>query len=170
MKKIILLLIAVLIIPSVLAQDLEISIVSYSPEDSSARLRLYNPTDINYNDVKYSIDNQEEIDLVQRLASKVAISFFPSVAPGTHTVTITSSNGLNFEKTLKFGSTETQVKEKQDELDALNQKQLEILKPQLEQEIQDQENAKKYKPYYILGGIILAIIIIIYYFLNRLKK
>ena len=61
MKKIILILITLLIIPIAFAQDLEVSIVSYDPEIGSSRLKIYNPTDINYNDVKYSIDNQPRL-------------------------------------------------------------------------------------------------------------
>mgnify|MGYP001569364006 FL=1 len=65
MKKIILLSLIIFIVPIVLAQDLELSIVSYSPETGSARLMIFNPTAINYNDLKYSVDNGEENLIVE---------------------------------------------------------------------------------------------------------
>ena len=170
MKKIILLLLILFILPVVLAQDLELSIVSYSPETGSARLRIYNPTDINYNELKYSIDDGEENLIVERFASKVAISVFPTITPGKHTIKITSSNGLNFEQELQFGSTEEDVLNQREELDKSNKKQLELFKQGFQKEIQEEQAAKQRNPYYIIAAILVAIAIATYYIIHKIRK
>lgn len=169
-RKILPILLALLLIPIALAQDLEVSIVSYTPETGSARLRIYNPTDNNYNDLKYNIDNQEQIDIVERLASKIAVSIFPTLTPGNHDIIITSSNGLKYKQTLKFGSSEEQLIKQKQELSELNKKQLELIKPQLEQEIQGIENAKERRPYVITAIILTILILIIYYIIRKIRE
>ena len=170
MKKLILIFIAFLIVPIVFAQDLEISIVSYSPETGSARLRMLNPTDISYDDLKYSIDNQEEQFIVQRFSPKTAVSIFPTVSSGQHTIKITSSNGLNFVQTLQFGSTEEQVLKQREELDKANKKQSELFKQEFQKEINEEQIAKQRKPYYIIAAILIAIAIVVYYIVHKIKK
>ncbi len=169
MKKILLLL-ALLLIPAVLAQDLEVSIVSYTPETGATRLRIYNPTDINYFDLKYSIDDKQETDIVQRLASNIAISIFPTIPQGKHNIKITSSNGLDFEKTLTFTYTEEQIIEQRQKLEEYNKKQLEKFKPQIKQEIEEIEQAKKRKPYYIIAISLAILALIIYYIIRKIRK
>ena len=170
MKKLILLIIALFIIPVVLAQDLELSIVSYSPETGSARLRIYNPTAINYNDLKYSIDDGEENLIVERLASKVAISIFPTITPGKHTITITSSNGLQFEQILQLGSAEADVLKQREQLDEINKKQLELFKQGVQKETQQAQQEKQRKPYYIIAAILIAVAIATYYIIRKIRK
>lgn len=170
MKKLILIFIAFLIVPIVLAQDLEISIVSYTPETGSARLRIYNPTDIAYDDLKYSIDNQEEQFIVQRFSPKTAVSIFPTIIPGQHTIKITSSNGLNLVQILQFGSTEEQVLKQREELDKANKKQSELFKQEFQKEIKEEQTAKQRKPYYIIAAILIAIAIATYYIIRKIKK
>ncbi len=170
MKKIILLIIALFLIPITFAQDLEISIVSYTPETGSARLRILNPTAINYNDLKYSIDQGEENILVQRLASKKAISIFPTIEPGKHTITITSSNGLNFEQELQFGSTETDVLKQREELNKANKKQLELFKQGFQKETQQAQIEKQRNPYYVIAAILIAVAIATYYIIHKIRK
>lgn len=170
MKKIVLLIISLFLIPVVFAQDLELSLVSYSPETGSARLRILNPTAINYNDLKYSIDDGEENFIVERLASKVAISVFPTILQGRHTITITSSNGLQFEQELQFGSTEEDVLNQREELDKANQKQLELFKQGFQKEIQEEQAAKQRNPYYIIAAILVAIAVATYYIIHKIRK
>lgn len=170
MKKIILLSLIIFILPVVLAQDLEISIVSYSPETGSARLRIFNHADINYNDLKYSVDNGEENLIVERFASKVAISIFPTIKPGRHTITITSSNGLNFEQELQFGSSEKDVLEQREQIKEINKKQLELFKQGVQKETQQEQTAKQRNPYYIIAAILIAVAIATYYIIRKIRK
>ena len=170
MKKIILLSLIIFIVPIVLAQDLELSIVSYSPETGSARLRIFNPTAINYNDLKYSVDNGEENLIVERFASKVAISIFPTIKPGKHTIKITSSNGLNFEQELQFGSAEADVLEQREQIKEINKKQLELFKQGVQKEIKEEQIEKQRNPYYVIAAILIAVAIATYYIIHKLKK
>ena len=169
MKKILLLMVF-LLIPIALAQDLEISIVSYTSETGSARLRIYNPTDINYNDLKYSIDGQEERDIVQRLAAKTAISVFPTIPPGTHELAFTSSNGLSFQQEINFGSTEQQITDQKAALEEYNKKLLEKVKPQIDEELIKQQEAKESRPYVLIAVILAVLIVIAYYIFKKIRK
>ena len=163
MKKIILIIIFLLFLVNVSAQNFEINLINYDSETGTARIQVINTANTDFHDLKMKIDNIVEIPLADTFRAGLSFSTFQLIYPGEHELTLTTKEGITFTKKLYFSPSEKQIEEEVEK-----QKQILEQQKQIKQQLIIKESKTNYKYIYIIIAII--IILIFYLIYKRFRK
>jgi hypothetical protein len=112
MKKIIFILVLLLVIESVFAQNIELSLISYDSQSHKAKIRIENIGNSDLHDLSLQIDNLPALEFPgSLLKSGTAIILTKNVLPEKHKVKVTTKEGIIIEKEITFSKTEADRKE-----------------------------------------------------------
>jgi hypothetical protein len=154
MKKIIYLLTLVLLATSVLAQDIRISVIEYTPEKSDlAKIMVRNHGTEPYRDITYTIEDGQEQFLVGILTPGNAAGATVKVPSGATTITVKTDKGTFQQQLILQEATQSTAIKR------------EVLREEIQQQLKEKEQKEKLQkglPY-----LILVILVIIAYLLYR---
>lgn len=179
MKKIFTILILLLFSINVLAQNLDVSIVSYDQKTKSTRIQIKNLADKDLHDVKIKVDQSREIPIMDLLKKGTTSSTFLGIEHGEHTIVVTSKEGITLTKKIYLSPTEEQINQ-----DIEKERQLEQQREEKRREVEEtykkitlleaerkqEKTTINYSLYIATLFIILIIALISYLFYLIFKK
>lgn len=170
LKKLTIPLILIIFVVSALAAEIEISLIFYNADTNEARIRIANIGSKNLHDITLIIDEEEQKFTGSLLKPETAIQIPRTVLPGTHTVTVKTSEGVTVEKELLFPKTQEQVQKELEEKRAKEEPEEVEEKKETEEVITQITKKTSYTKSIIFLIIFIAVIVALIFMMRFLKK